>query len=189
MAISTSIIPAGRIDRSILFIRGERVVIDADLAALFGVTTKALNQAVKRNGGRFPADFMFRLNRREREQVVTNCDHLAQLRFSAALPVAFTEHGVIMAANVLNSERAVAASVAVVRAFVRLREMLASNAALAAKLNALERKYDRQFRGVFDAIRELMAPPPEPKRKPIGFQSESEHNAASGKARSARKGR
>jgi len=144
-------------------------MIDADLAELYGVPTKALNQAIKRNLSRFPADFLFRLSRREKEEVVTNCDHLARLRFSPGLPYCFTEHGTIMAANVLNSPRAEEMSVEVVRAFVRLREMIASHKALAKRLDELEGRYDRQFKVVFDAIRGLMAPPePKPRRK-IGF--------------------
>jgi ORF6N domain len=128
-----------------------------------------LNQAVKRNLGRFPDDFVFRLSRREKEEVVTNCDHLARLRFSPGLPYCFTEHDAIMAANVLNSPRAEEMSVEVVRAFVRLREMIASHKELAKRLDALEARYDRRFKVVFDAIRQLMTPPePNPKRK-IGF--------------------
>ncbi len=144
-------------------------MIDADLAELYGVPTKALNQAVKRNLSRFPGDFLFRLSRREKEEVVTNCDHLARLRFSPGQPYCFTEHGAIMAANVLNSPRAEEMSVEVVRAFVRLREMIASHKALAKRLDELEGRYDRQFKVVFDAIRELMTPgETSPKRK-IGF--------------------
>ncbi|MFH1417074.1 MAG: ORF6N domain-containing protein [Planctomycetota bacterium] len=174
MAKKRSIIPAERIERAILLIRGERVMIDADLAALYGVTTKALNQAVSRNQGRFPPDFMFRLTKAERGELVTNCDHLRNLKYSPTMPRAFTEHGAIMAANVLNSERAVQVSVAVVRAFIRLRKMLESHAELARKLAALERKYDTQFKIVFDAIRKLMEPPPEPKRKRVGYLTEAE---------------
>ena len=110
------------IESRILLVRRQKVYVDADLASLYGVPTKALNQAIKRNLSRFPADFLFRLSRREKEEVVTNCDHLARLRFSPGLPYCFTEHGTIMAANVLNSPRAEEMSVEVVRAFVRLRE-------------------------------------------------------------------
>jgi len=144
-------------------------MIDADLAELYGVPTKALNQALKRNRDRFPPDFGFRLSRSEKIEVVTNCDHLARLKYSPSVPYAFTEHGAIMAANVLNSPRAVAMSVHVVRAFVfvRLREVIASHKELVKRLDELEGRYDEQFKVVFDAIRQLMAPP-EPKRK-IGF--------------------
>jgi len=170
--LTTALIPVERVERAILVIRGEKVMLDADLAALYGVTTKVLNQAVKRNFERFPPDFRFQLTRAERNEVVTNCDHLAQLKFSPTLPYAFTEHGAIMAANVLSSPRAVVASIMVVRVFVRLRRMLTSHAELARKLDALERKYDAQFKVVFDAIRELMTPPPPSKKGRIGFRAE-----------------
>lgn len=167
-------IPLDGIASRILLVRGQRVLIDADLASLYGVATKALNQAVKRNVDRFPDDFAFRLAAEEKKEVVTNCDHLGRLRFSPALPYAFAEHGAIMAANVLNSPAAVRASVHVVRAFVRLREMIASHRALAKRLEELEARYDRQFKVVFDAIRELMTPPePKPRRR-IGFVPDQE---------------
>lgn len=163
-----SLIPIERIERAILSLRGEKVMLDADLADIYGVTTKMLNQAVKRNASRFPSDFMFQLTETEKSEVVTNCDHLAKLKFSPYLPYAFTEHGALMLANVLSSARAAQTSVQVVRAFVKLRQMLASNAGLARKLEAMEKKYDKQFKVVFDAIRQLMSPP-EPKRREIGF--------------------
>jgi hypothetical protein len=165
-------IPAEVIENKILLIRGEKIMLDADLAALYGVTTKRLNEQVKRNVDRFPEDFMFQLTEKEKAEVVANCDHLKRLRFSPTLPYAFTEHGAIMLASVLNSPAAVQASIQVVRAFVKLRQMLASNAELARKLNTLEKKYDSQFKIVFDAIRQLMTPPEKPKRK-IGFQREN----------------
>ena len=120
---------------------------------VYGVLTKVLNQAVKRNKERFPVDFMFQLTKEEKDAVVTNCDHLKRLKFSPNLPHAFTEHGAIMLATILNSPVAVQSSIQVVRAFVRLRQMLASNAELARKLDTLEKKYDTQFKVVFDAIR------------------------------------
>lgn len=144
-------------------------MLDADLAKLYGVTTKRLNEQVKRNRERFPADFMFQLSEQEKTKVVAICDHLARLKFSPVLPYAFTEHGAIMAASVLNTPRAVEMSVFVVRAFVRLRQILASHAGLARKLAELEKKYDAQFKVVFDAIRELMTPPEPRKKRPIGF--------------------
>jgi len=151
-------------------------MLDADLAALYGVSTRVLNQAVKRNQGRFPEDFMFRLTEAERAEVITKCDHLRPLRFSPSLPHAFTEHGAIMLASLLNTQVAVEASVQVVRAFVRLREILATHKDLARKLEELEKKYDAQFKVVFDAIRQLMAEPrapssgpPEKPRRAIGF--------------------
>jgi hypothetical protein len=163
-----SIVPMERIERSILLIRGEKVMLDSDLAAIYGVTTKRLNEQVKRNLARFPADFMFQLTEVEKLEVVANCDHLARLKFSPHLPYAFTEHGALMLANVLNSERAAQTSVQVVRVFVRLRQLLSSNVELARKLESLEKKYDAQFKVVFDAIRQLMSPPVKPKRE-IGF--------------------
>jgi phage regulator Rha-like protein len=168
MDFDLTIIPAGRIEQAILQIRGLRVMVDADIAVLYGVTTKALNQAVKRNKDRFPEDFTFQLTPKEKSEVVTNCDHLSRLRFSPVLPYVFTEHGVLMLANILNSERAVRVSVQIVRTFVKLRESLTTHAELARKLEAMEKKYDDQFRVVFEAIRQLMTPPATPKRK-IGF--------------------
>jgi phage regulator Rha-like protein len=165
-----AVIPAERIEKAILSIRGEKVMLDSDLAELYGVETRVLNQAVKRNASRFPEDFMFQLNADEiaklnRSQIVIGSQKHRDPRFP---PYAFTEHGALMLANVLNSERAAQTSVQVVRAFVRLRQMLASNAELSRKLAALENKYDAQFKVVFDAIRQLMSPPARPKRE-IGF--------------------
>lgn len=175
MSKSLAAIPIERVERAILLIRGEKVMLDKDLAKLYGVTTKRLNEQVKRNRERFPDDFMFQLAGEEAESLRRSRSQSATLKRGQNikyLPYAFTEHGAIMAANVLNSERAVQASVAVVRAFVRLRQMLASNAELARKLEDLEQKYDHQFKVVFDAIRQLMTPP-EPKRKQIGFHARS----------------
>ena len=143
-------------------------MLDNDLAELYGVETKVLNQAVKRNATRFPPDFMFQLTAGEWESLRSQFVTLKRGEHRKYLPYAFTEHGALMLANVLNSERAAQTSVMVVRAFVRLRQMLASNAELARKLAALENKYDAQFKIVFDAIRQLMSPP-EPKRREIGF--------------------
>jgi len=156
------------IPRQILTIRGHNVILDSDLAALYRVTTGALNQAVKRNAGRFPEDFAFRITKKEKEEVVTKCDHLSRLKFSPALPLAYTEHGTIMAASVLYSQRAVETSVFVVRAFVRMRETLTSHRELAQRLKAIEKTYDERFRVVFDAIRALMKPPKTQRRR-IGF--------------------
>lgn len=164
-------IPAERIENAILSIRGEKVMLDSDLAELYGVETRVLNQAVKRNTSRFPVDFMFQLSAGEAETVRRSRSQSVILKRGGNikyLPYAFTEHGALMLANVLNSERAAQTSVQVVRAFVRLRQMLASNAELARKLAALENKYDAQFKVVFDAIRQLMSPPAKPKRE-IGF--------------------
>ena len=166
-----ALIPLERIERAILRLRGHNVMLDADLARLYGVTTKRFNEQVKRNAGRFPADFMFQLTQQEyahlRSQIATSSATGHGGRRHP--PYVFTEHGAIMAANVLNSPRAVQVSILVVRAFVRLRRMLQSNAELAKKLDELEAKYDAQFRVVFQAIRELMMPPPV-LRKRIGFR-------------------
>jgi C4-dicarboxylate-specific signal transduction histidine kinase len=153
-------------------VRGEKVMLDADLAAVYGVATKVFNQAVSRNIDRFPPDFRFQLTKRERDEVVTNCDHLARLKFSAVRPWAFTEHGAVMAATVLKSPRAVEMSMFVVRAFVRLRHVARNYAALADKLDALERKvsgHDADLEQMFSALRALIAPR-RPLRRQIGFR-------------------
>lgn len=168
MTYHTSNLSVARIERSILLIRRQKVLLATDLAQLYGVSTKALNQAVKRNAKRFPADFMFQLTSEEKDEVVTNCDHLQTLKFSPSLPYVFTEHGAIMVASVLKSRRAVEMSLYVVRAFVRMREILAANADLARRLESLKRKYDGQFKTVFTAIQELIERT-EPKRGTIGF--------------------
>jgi hypothetical protein len=161
------------IERVICVIRGERVILDSDLAILYGVSTSRLNEQVRRNVARFPQDFAFRLTKDEFENLKSQfATSRSKHGGRRKLPLVFTEHGAIMAANVLNSERAVQTSVAVVRAFVRLRQIIASNAELAQKLWELEKKYDAQFKVVFDAIRQLMTPP-EPKRKQIGFHVKS----------------
>jgi hypothetical protein len=160
--------------QNILLMRKQRVMIDADLAELYGVATKVLNQALKRNAERFPPDYMFQLTREEKLEVVTNCDHLAKLKFSPSLPFAFTEHGALMLGNVLKSPRAVEVSILVVRTFVQLREMLSTHKDLAAKLDQLERKvagHDQVITGLIDAIRGLMLLP-EPKRRGIGFTAD-----------------
>ena len=162
----------GQIQRLILLIRGEKVIIDADLAEAYGVTTKALNQAIRRNADRFPPDFMFRLTKEEKQEVVTNCDHLEKLKFSPVTPRAFTEHGAIMVASVLNSPKAVEVSVFVVRAFVKLREVIAGHKALAHKIAQLERKlgdHDEQIMVLVAAIKHLMDPKLPPKKRRIGF--------------------
>ena len=172
MARTRNLMPVERVEETILFIRGQKVILDADLAKLYGVATKRLNQQVKRNRDRFPEDFMFQLTTEEKAEVVANCDHLSRLKFSPAFPYAFTEHGAIMAASVLNTPRAVEASIFVVRAFVKLRELLATHKELERKLIALEKKYDEQFKVVFEAIRALMSPPEKSKKKiyPVKFR-------------------
>jgi len=167
--------PLEVVERQIIVVREERVILDADLAALYGVPTKVLNQAVRRNQNRFPEDFMFQLTAGEKAEVVTNCDHLQKLKYSTVLPLAFTEHGAIMAANLLNSQRAVDVSVLVVRAFVRLRQLISTHRDLARKLDELERKtegHDQAIASIVEAIRQLMTAPPERPRKPIGFRND-----------------
>ncbi len=177
-----------QIDTRIQHIRGAKVIIDADLADLYGVSTKALNQAVKRNILRFPADFLFRLSAQEKAEVVTHCDHLHKLKYSRALPHAFTEHGAIQAANVLASPQAIEMGIHVVRAFVRMRALAVTHDELARRLTALEHKAEAlaqhhdtlehetqaRLRQVFEALRALMAPPPEPAKRPIGFVTPSD---------------
>ena len=171
-----------RLEEIIFTVRSERVILDHDLARLYGVTTKALNQAVRRNLKRFPADFVFHLTYQEvtglRSQSVTSNVTMERSQSVTgsrggrrSLPYAFTEHGALMAANVVRSPRAVEMSLFVVRAFVRLRRLFASNAELARHLDDLEKKYDAKFRVVFDAIRQLMTPPAKARRS-IGFKVE-----------------
>jgi hypothetical protein len=165
-----SFVPAERIEQSILLIRGQKVMLDKDLALLYGVTTGNLNKAVNRNLDRFPDDFMFQLTPDEYNSLRFQFGILKKGQHSKYLPYAFTEQGVAMLSSVLRSKRAVQVNIEIMRAFVRLREMLASNVALARKLAALEKKYDKQFKVVFDAIRALMTPKADRSRKQIGFQ-------------------
>ncbi len=176
---SRDILPQVRIERAILIIRGHKVIIDAELAELYGVPTKALNQAVKRNASRFPVDFMFLLTPEEKAEVVTICDHLQSLKFSPVLPNAFTEHGAIMAANVLNSDRAVEMSVHIVRTFVRLREAATQHVELDRRIRELESrvgKHDIHLAGIVRKLRELTTDPTLPSKKVrrIGFHREDE---------------
>jgi len=161
-------VPIGRVEDRILYIRGHRVMLDTDLAEVYGVPTKRLNEQVKRNAERFPEDFAFRLTPEEKIELVAKCDRFSRLKHSTAFPLVFTEHGAIMAANVLNSRRAIEASVYVVRAFVKMREVLGSHKELVRRLDEMEGKYDRKFKVVFDAIRGLMQPQAKPRRR-IGF--------------------
>ena len=164
-------IPQERIEQKILRIREHKVMLDKDLAELYGVPTKALNQAAKRNKKRFPEDFMFRLTKTEKEEVVTNCDHLKALKFSPQLPYAFTEHGALMLANVIKSPMAIKMSIAVIRAFVKLRKITTTHKDLQRKIEAMERKYDQRFKVVFDVIKRLLESSEKPKRK-IGFHAD-----------------
>ena len=175
----SALVPVHDITRTILVLRGQRVLLDAELAALYGVTTKRLNEQVRRNLDRFPADFMFQLTAAEatalRSQFATSNTKRGGRRY---LPYAFTEHGAIQAANVLNSPRAVEMGIYVVRAFVQLRELLSSNKDLARRLDQLEARiekklatHDEAIAAMLSAIRQLMNPPP-PKRRPIGFTAD-----------------
>jgi phage regulator Rha-like protein len=165
-----SLVPVEIIQKRILLIRGHKVMLDSDLAELYQVPTKSLNLAVKRNADRFPEDFMFRLTKEE-----------ADLRFQFEtskkrggrryLPYAFTEQGVAMLSSVLNSTRAVQVNIAIMRTFVRLRQILATHKDIAEKLQAMERKYDKRFKVVFEILHRLMEPPPEEPKRPIGFVS------------------
>jgi phage regulator Rha-like protein len=200
--MSADLLPLETITHRILLFRGQKVLLDADLAALYGVTTKRFNEQVKRNQERFPADFMFQLSEEEftilRSQFATLKTGRGQHR--KYLPYVFTEHGAIMAAMILNSPRATEVSVYVVRAFVQLREVLTSHRDLAKKLEELENKTEMmsvqhdnfahntrvQLKQVFDALRELMEPPETPKKRPIGFVT-PEEKPAKPKAAKARR--
>lgn len=163
--------PAPGIENRILVIRGQRVMLDADLADLYGVTTKRLNEQVRRNRGRFPPDFMFKLTTDEWSELVANCDRFNNLKHSTVLPNAFTEHGAVMLANVLRSKRAMEMSVYIVRAFIKLREAIHWNKELAKKMAAIEQRldiHDKAILSLFSAIKQLMAPPTAVEKK-IGF--------------------
>ena len=194
---NTALVP--RIEGRIQVIRGLRVMVDVDLAALYGVPTKRLNEQVKRNRERFPPDFLFQLTAAEKAEVVANCDHLQKLKFSKVLPYTFTEHGAIQAANVLASAQAVEMGIYVVRAFVHLREALSTNADVAKRLAELEMRTESlelshdtfsrntrlQLRQLLDAVRELTTPPDPPKR-PIGFVTPEDKDKKDGKSSSAK---
>ena len=167
-----SIVPVELIVSRIVIFRGEKVLIDRDLGELYEVSTKVLNQAVKRNMRRFPLDFMFQLTKGEKNELVTNCDRFKTLKHSSVLPKAFTEQGVAMLSSVLSSDRAVEVNIAVMRAFVHLRRMVLSHADLARRLTEFEERmedHDEQIGDIFEAIRQLMTPPDGPKKK-IGFE-------------------
>jgi hypothetical protein len=169
MPENRSVIPAERIEQSILLIRNHKVMLDRNLAQLYGVKAIALRQQVSRNGARFPSDFVFRLNEEEAEALVSQNVIPSKRSLGGSLPYAFTQEGVAMLSSVLRSERAVLVNIEIMRTFVRLRQMLASNVELARKLDTLEKKYDTQFKVVFDAIRQLMQPPPSKPKPQIGF--------------------
>lgn len=158
-----------KVESRIFQIRGKKVMLDKDLANLYEASTKVLNQAVKRNIERFPEDFMFQLTTKERKEVVTDCDHLKQLKFSYQCPYAFTEQGVAMLSSVLNSKRAIAVNIQIMRAFVNIKRVAVTYSGLKHKINVMEKKYDGQFKVVFKAIKQLMEPPPVPPKPRIGF--------------------
>ena len=160
------------IEPLILTIRGRKVLIDADLASIYEVETRTLNQAVKRNVDRFPEDFIFQLTAKEKSEVITNCDHLNQLKFAKSLPFAFTEHGAIMAATVLNSKQAVSMSIFVVRAFVQMREELAANREILKRLSEIDKtllQHDVGLRDIYRKLLPLLQPAPIPPKRRIGF--------------------
>jgi hypothetical protein len=165
------LIPLEIIERHIYLIRGQKVMVDFDLAALYQVPTRALNQAVRRNLARFPDDFMFQLTARElaywKSQIVTS-NPAAKMGLRKS-PLVFTEHGVAMLSSVLQSDRAVQVNIAIVRTFARLRQILATHKELGERLATMEKKYDQQFKMVFDILEQLMEPPPEPAKGPMGF--------------------
>lgn len=172
-----NLIPQEAIERRIYLIRGQKVMLSMHLAELYGVETRALNQAVKRNIQRFPEDFMFQISESEAEQLVSQNVIPHKKYFGGFLPYAFTEQGVAMLSSILNSEHAIKINIAIMRAFVKLREMISTNKELAHKLSQIENKIERhdgEIKAIFNAIRQLMAPPPETKKRKIGFGRERE---------------
>jgi hypothetical protein len=165
------IISVENIAAMIFLLRGKKVMLDRDLASLYGVTTKVLNQAVKRNIRRFPEDFMFKLTAEEKNELVTICDRFRTLKHSTVLPNAFAEQGVAMLSSVLNSEQAILVNIQIMRAFIRLRRFILTNEELRRKVKEMEKKYDGQFAAVFKALNQLLEPPPLPKKPPIGFHT------------------
>ena len=164
----SSLIPVEYIEKRIFIIRDEKVMIDRHLADMYGVETRILNQAVKRNIKRFPHEFMFQLTKEEREKVITICDDLGSLKFARTMPFAFTEHGLAMLSSVLNSDWAIQVNIQIIKTFVRLRQMLAGHKDLQKKIEEMEAKYDKQFRVVFEAIKQLLSEEEKPKKR-IGF--------------------
>lgn len=168
-----SVVPVERIEKAILLIRGQKVMLDSELAQIYGTTTKRLNEQVKRNLNRFPEDFMFQLSDQEFRTVRSQFATTKSFSKTRVPPYAFTEHGAVMLASVLSTPIAVNASIQIVRAFVRLREMLLSNKELSRKLSDMERKYDAQFKVVFRSIHELMKPVETKKKGSLGFRLNS----------------
>jgi len=164
-----SLVPQEIIENRILLLRGKKVMIDSDLATLYGVSTKILNQSVKRNSKRFPDDFMFELTTAEKEEVVTNCDHLKHLKYSPYKPYVFTEQGVAMLSSVLKSEKAIQVNIQIIRTFTKIKEMIISNKELRIKMEEMENKYDDKFVVVFKVIAKLIGKPEKTSDRKIGF--------------------
>lgn len=171
MRESNNTYPA-RIVNRIFYIRMQKVMFDFDLAEMYGVETRVLKQAVKRNSDRFPKDFMFTITKKEWIEVITDCDNLIRQKYSPSLPMVFTEQGVSMLSSVLKNKQAVKVNIAIMRAFVQMRHLLESNKELAKKINGLEKKYDGQFKIVFDAIRNLIHQKQLPRER-IGFRKDT----------------
>ena len=170
------------IEKSILMIRGEKVIIDADLASFYGVSTKRLNEQIKRNRERFPEDFLFQLNKEEKNEVVANCDHLNNLKYSRSLPFVFTEHGVLMAASVLNTPWAVKVSVFIVRVFIKLRKVISEHKEIVSKISQIEQQlseHDDQLVQNLQALKLLLKPDTPQKKYRIGFQGLSGYAGSS----------
>lgn len=170
-----ALIPHEKIEQKIFLLRGKKVMLDRDLAELYSVPTKRLNEQVKRNIKRFPDEFMFQLTKKEKEEAVANRDHLKPLIFSPQLPYAFTEPGVAMLSSVLNSEKAIQINIQIIKTFVKMREMIISNKELRQRLDKLEQKYNKQFKIVFTALREILTPKEESRRQ-IGFDTDVNNN-------------
>lgn len=191
MKSKADIIVTTNIEQRILLIRGKKIILDRDLAFLYGVETRVLNQAVKRNMKRFPEDFMFQLSRKELAELITNCDNLRHLKYLPACPYAFTEHGIAMLSSVLNSDKAIEVNIQIMRTFGKLRELMLVHKDLRLKLEEMEKRYDQQFKLVFDAIRQLLTPPMPPSKPkiPIGFHAfqESTDNTPSSHRRNHQK--
>jgi len=173
------LIPREMVEQRIFLIRRQKVMVDRDLAELYGVKTKYLNRQVKRNKQRFPKEFMFQLSKEEKDELVTNWHRFKSMKHSSALPHVFTEHGVAMLASVLNSDIAVKISVTIIKAFVKLREVLSTHKELAYKFSELERKiekHDSEIQAIFDAMRKLMAPSPIKPKPQIGFKPDPNWN-------------
>ena len=170
------LIPDEVVINKIFIIRGKKVMIDKDIAGLYGVSTKRLNEQVKRNKKRFPIDFMFQLTKEEKDEVVANCDHLKTLKYSPNLPFVFTEHGAVMLASILNSDRAIEVNIQIVRIFTQIREMLLTNKDILLKLEQIEKKvtgHEADIKIIFSALKQLLTQPPKPRTR-IGFRRNGE---------------